>query len=57
MGYMEGEVLGEMVGSRSKFDVLSRLPQTIHNSAATDLGPQPKFAGRGSHRSGRFLVA
>ena len=57
MGYMEGEVLGEMVGSCSKFYVLSRLPQTILYSAATGLGPQPKFTGRGSHRSGRFLVA
>jgi hypothetical protein len=57
MGYMEGEVLGEMVGSRSEFYVFARLPQTIHHSVATGLGPQPKFAGRGSHWSARFLVA
>jgi hypothetical protein len=45
------------VGSRGKLCLFSGVPQTIHYSGATRLGPLRKLIGCGSNRSGCFLVA
>src|ERR1700734_2258860 len=55
MGYLEGKVLGQIVGSRGEYSLFSRVPQTIHYSSETCLGPSPKLTVYCGMRSGCFL--
>ena len=57
VGYLEGQVLGQMVGRRCKFHLSSGVSQAVYYSSATGLGSLRKLTDCRGSRSGCFLVA
>src|ERR1700722_15790849 len=57
MGYLEGQRLGEAVGSRGKCFLFPAIPQAIRHSTPAYMGPQPSVADCGGSRCGCFLMA